>query len=245
MLTAVMPVVAALMFGMFESIAGRVFAVVLPLFVGGTLASALTPHADNETANITAPFLIGLALVLWPGTQAGVVLHRVWSDAVGPISVAEAPVHVEAVSFTFNDARILEQQLGVARSTTIQGDPDDSTNQQVVEHIYIVAPLVGEAWTSGDEVPAWLIVDNESPGPIYPELAAIRVRGREEHGEARQAAIERHGLRAVEDAPLLRARDASDDEVSSLRRYGLIYVCGVGLWLLGTLIAHFRRGPAS
>ena len=183
----------------------------------------------------------------WPGTQAGVALHQHWAGHVGPIHVAETPAHASAGTYEFDDARLLWAQRGVVVSTSIQGDPEDETSQQVMEHVYVLAPLVSSSWAQGEAIPAWLIVAETGPTEVSERLEAERVHGRSEHHEARGQALAEHGLVAAEDAPILRERERELGEVGErLRWFAALLGAGVMLWLVITVITVLvgrRRAP--
>ena len=68
-MTVFVPLLVALGFGVTEGLGGRIAAFVIPLLFGGALTAALTGagEEEDETPNITGPFLAGLVL---PGAHA-------------------------------------------------------------------------------------------------------------------------------------------------------------------------------
>ena len=237
-MTTAVPAGVALGFVVTEAVWARAISVVLPLLFGGAVANTLLETDGVGSDLMTAPFLAGLLTAAWPGTQLGVALHQLRGGHVEGIPVSELASHLDAASYTFTDALTLPAYRSEVVSTSLQGDPD---HPEVMEHHYAVVPLVARDWQQGQPIPAWLIDDAGGSGP---ELTALRVRGRGEHWDAIEQALERHGLQSLDDAPLLRVGAVPLDGVyASIRWHGGVWGVLFVLWLVPT--ALWLRGQPS
>ncbi|WP_439598611.1 hypothetical protein [Falsiroseomonas sp.] len=119
-------------------------------------------------------------------------------------SIAEAPDHPEATRFAFPEATARPDLLGEARSTTPRsaGPP--------LELSAFAVPLVPPGWTAAEPVAAWLVC--QQPRAAEPCATALpprltRAFRATPRPEAAQAALARHGLRAVAAPAWLSATD--------------------------------------
>jgi hypothetical protein len=202
----------------------------LGMVVGAALSTLVfvalvrTWLSKQDSMEPMAAFFIGNLTGLLAGfflAQAG-ALGR--GDVVRGIPVEEAPRYANAPGWIFRNG-LPRTDLSAAIVRKKKGS---------TENRWVVAPLVSANWSPADEVPAWVGCEDgcgvEWAAPLRGGTRIVVDVGQFE--EARNLAMQKHGLRSNAHAPLIEWRERPETVVPSKLHWAAMAI-GLGLLLYG------------
>ena len=238
MLFFALTLVSALWASIYWSALGAAFAVAAPFcLMFGTFAAVKGRVESVVLAFLT--FIVFMTSLFSLGEYMYVIL----GDVVRDIPASQAHNYPKGRIFELHDAGFRCEYEGAYVSTST-----DRQARPIGKSSYIVCPLVSESWTPDDPVTAWTGKVYQEDIPTSGTFVAVAPADRSGYHEAIKDAVEKHGLRTIDEAAMLRWVESPDryrKYLERVRNGGAILLLVVfGGWIVGagfsTAKAHAR-----